>query len=224
MPFRKPLVLAFTLVLLPAPGQAEQDSQPLVAPGHSAHGEVFNEGPRQKAYLMPNTGKVVFPVTTKSEEAQAFFNQGVGQLHGFWYFEAERSFRQVAAIDPECAMAYWGMAMANVNNEKRAKEFIAKATAKKAAVTPRDRAWIEARAAYYAAPDNTDRRKQYIRDIEAIVHDNPTDIEAKAFLALQIWTNGDWMTEKSKRIPIASYKAVDALIDQVFAVEPMHAA
>jgi peroxiredoxin len=194
------------------------------APGHSLHGEAFDEGPRQKAYLMKGMPKVDFPVSTKSSEAQAFFNQGVGQLHGFWYFEAERSFRQVAAIDPECAMAYWGMAMANVNNEKRAKEFIAKAAAKKAAVTPRERAWIEALAAYYAAPDNTDRRKQYVRDIEAIVHDNPTDIEAKAFLALQIWTNGDWMTERSKRVPISSYKAVDALIDQVFAVEPMHAA
>ncbi len=170
------------------------------APGHSLHGEVFDEGPRQKAYLMKGMPKVDFPVCTKSSEAQAFFNQGVGQLHGFWYFEAERSFRQVAAIDPDCAMAYWGMAMANVNNEKRAKEFIAKATAKKDSATPRERAWIEALAAYHAAADNVERRKQYVRDLESIVHDNPQDIEAKAFLALQIWTNGDWMTEKSKRV------------------------
>ena len=210
---------------VPAVSSSKPDaSAPAPAPGHSLHGEAFDEGPRQKAYLMKGMPKVDFPVSTKSTEAQAFFNQGVGQLHGFWYFEAERSFRQVAAIDPECAMAYWGMAMANVNNEKRAKEFIAKATAKKAEATPRERAWIEALAAYCAAADNADRRKQYVRDLEAIVHDNPTDIEAKAFLALQIWTNGDWMTEKSKRVPISSYKAVDALLDQVLAVEPMHAA
>src|SRR5690606_25764383 len=91
--------------------------------GHSAHGEAFNEGPRQRAYLMGGTGKVSFPVTAASKEAQAFIEQGVGQLHGFWYLEAERSFRQAAALEPECAIAYWGMAMANVNNEKRAKEF-----------------------------------------------------------------------------------------------------
>ena len=74
-------------------------------PGHSAHGEVFDEGPRQAAYLMEGTGAVTFPMTTAAPEAQAFFNQGVGQLHGFWYFEAERSFRQVAKLDPNCAMA-----------------------------------------------------------------------------------------------------------------------
>ena len=64
-------------------------------PGHSNHGEAFNKGPRQAAYLMGTTSNVSFPITTNSAEAQAFFNQGVGQLHGFWYLEAERSFRQV---------------------------------------------------------------------------------------------------------------------------------
>src|SRR6185369_17215648 len=74
-------------------------AEPTVLAGHSYHGEVFNEGPRQKAYLMGGTGDVSFPVTTKSPEAQQFFNQGLGQVYGFWYFEAERSFRQVAALD-----------------------------------------------------------------------------------------------------------------------------
>ena len=82
-------------------------------PGHSSHGEAFNEGPRQAAKLIAGTGKVSFIITTKNKEAQAFFNQGIGQMHGFWYFEAERSFRQVSTLDKECAMAFWGMAMAN---------------------------------------------------------------------------------------------------------------
>lgn len=89
--------------------------------GHSYHGEAFNEGPRQSAYLMDGLGRVKFPVTTSKPMAQRFVTQGVAQLHGFWYFEAERSFRQAAAIDAECAMAYWGMAMANKGNSKRAK-------------------------------------------------------------------------------------------------------
>src|SRR4026207_13708 len=96
--------------------------------GHSLHGEAFNEGPRQAAYLMDGMPKIDFPAATQSKEAQAFFNQGIGQLHGFWYFEAERSFRQAAMLDTNCAMAYWGMAMANVGNAKRAKPFIEKAT------------------------------------------------------------------------------------------------
>ena len=43
--------------------------------------------------------------TSKVPEAQKFFNQGVGQLHGFWYYEAERSFRQVAGLDPDLTAA-----------------------------------------------------------------------------------------------------------------------
>src|SRR5512142_526945 len=63
----------------------------ILTPGHSAHGEAFNEGPRQRAYLMKGIFRVHFPVTTKSSLAQKYFEQGVVQLHGFWYFEAERS-------------------------------------------------------------------------------------------------------------------------------------
>ena len=83
------------------------------------HGEAFDEGPRQSAVLMPGTGKVSIKITSSDPKAQAFFNQGLGQLHGFWYFEAERSFRQVAALDTNCPMAFWGVAMANLNNERR---------------------------------------------------------------------------------------------------------
>ena len=69
-------------------------------PGHSVHGEAFDAGPRQAAVLIPGCGKINFLITSNNTEAQAFFNQGVGQLHGFWYYEAERSFRQVAMLDP----------------------------------------------------------------------------------------------------------------------------
>src|ERR1700712_4547294 len=122
--------------IAPAPG-------PL--PGHSSHGETFDEGPRHAAYLMGTTGSVSFPITTASPDAQKFFNQGIGQLHGFWFLEAERSFRQAAALDPQCAMAYWGMAMANLNNGSRAKGFIAEAVKQKgqANLSPREVGWID---------------------------------------------------------------------------------
>ena len=97
------------------------------AAGHSTHGEAFNEGPRQQAVLMDGLPRLKFEITTSKPLAQRFFLQGIAQLHGFWYWEAERSFRQAAAYDPGCAMAYWGMAMANVNNDKRAKAFLVNA-------------------------------------------------------------------------------------------------
>src|SRR5271166_1039484 len=48
-------------------------------------------------------------------DVQADFNRGVALLHSFWLDEAERMFRKVAAADPECAMAEWGIAMADLN-------------------------------------------------------------------------------------------------------------
>src|SRR5215469_6847399 len=125
-------LIAMAFASGPSRSVAAETAKPETPAGHSLHGEVFNEGPRQKAYLMGNTGNVTLKITTKSSEAQKFFDQGLGQLHGFWYFEAERSFRQAAAIDPDCAMAYWGMAVANINNAERAKGFIKKAVERKA--------------------------------------------------------------------------------------------
>src|SRR5688500_4247203 len=135
------------LVCLALPGLASAADE--VLKGHSYHVEAIDQGPRQAAYLMQGMGNVSFAVTTRDQQAQKFFNQGVAQLHGFWYFEAERSFRQAAAIDPDCAMAYWGMAMANVNNETRAKAFLAEAVKRKEkaggeGLTRCERVWIEA--------------------------------------------------------------------------------
>jgi peroxiredoxin len=191
-------------------------------PGHSQHGEAFNEGPRQAAVLIPGCGKVSFPITTKKPEAQQFFNQGVGQLHGFWYYEAERTFRQVATLDKECAMAFWGMAMANVNNEKRAREFTKKAVALKAKANAHEKLWITTLENFYKEDkidkrDKKQRSLDYIRDLETIVQEHPGDVEAKAFLVWKIWqSNGE--------APITSNQAVDALMDQIFAANPQHPA
>lgn len=195
-----------------------------LAPGHSAHGEVFNHGPRQAAVLIEGTGNVFFEVSTEKPLAQIFFNQGLGQLHGFWDFEAERSFRQVAAIDPDCAMAYWGMAMANYENEKRAKEFIAEAVARKASADARERMWIEALATYYKEndkgemPEKKVRARQLVRNLEAMVAKYPEDVEAKAFLLVQIWRN----TRAGH--PISSHHAIDLIAKEIFEWQPDHPA
>lgn len=190
------------------------------APGHSAHGEVFNEGPRQAAYLMEGTGAVSFPVTTSVPEAQAFFNQGVGQLHGFWYFEAERSFRQVAMLDPNCAMAYWGMTYANIENRSRAAKFIVKAVEKKGSASRREQLFIDALADYFKDDKRKDeeRRKAYVAALEKLLIEFPDDVEAKAFLAVFLWQS------KDKGVPISSYLAMNALLGEIFAKQPMHPA
>jgi peroxiredoxin/tetratricopeptide (TPR) repeat protein len=210
------LCCILTLGLLPCLLRADDASVPA---GHSMHGEAFNEGPRQQAYLMGGTGKVNLTITTKHPQVQAFFNQGLGQLHGFWYFEAERSFRQAALLDPECAMAYWGMAMANVNTVKRAKGFITKAKDLKAKASPREQRWIDAYALYWlGTKSEKDRRQELANNLEDLSYDFPEELEAKAFLALHLWDSS------GKGLAIVSRQTIDALLGEVFAAEPMHPA
>ena len=191
-------------------------SGPAPTHGHSVLGEAFNQGPRQHAYLMKGMSSVVFPITTRKPLAQKYFTQGVAQLHGFWYFESERSFRQAAAIDPSCAMAYWGMAMANTNNSNRAKEFIKKAVERSANANSREQMWITALAEYYKP--NTNRKQQdqaYLDRLQAIVKAYPDDLEAKAFFCLYSW-------EMSSSVPIKDYAAVDAMYADILKQNPLH--
>lgn len=194
---------------------ASEKNPAVPAAGHSIHGEVFNEGPRQRAYLMPGQGKVSFPVTTKSKEAQKFIDQGVAQIHSFFYFEAERSFRQASALDPECPMAEWGMAMANVNNPKRAQEFLKEAEkkAQKTTVTRRERLYLDALTALHR--EGGGGEKAHMLGLETIVQEFPDDINARAWLAMVIWQN-------EIRSPISSRQAVDIVIESVLAKDPMH--
>ncbi len=84
------VVAAFLVVHLVAPTGRGGEG---LLPGHSHQGPAFDHGPRHSAYLMGGTGKVHFPVSSKDPRVEKFVEQGIGQMHGFWFVEAERSFR-----------------------------------------------------------------------------------------------------------------------------------
>lgn len=198
------------------PTASATESNPAVpAPGHSVHGEPFNEGPRHSAYLMPGMGKVRFRITTRDPRAQAFVDQGVAQLHSFLYFEAERSFRQAAQLDPGCPMAYWGMAMANVNNARRAREFVKEARKRvnPASTSRREVLYIEALEAFYKDSKNTKANQQgLLRGLETIVQEFPDDIDARAWMVMVAWQAG----------ATGSRQALDVVLDTVLQADPMH--
>lgn len=201
--------------------EEEKEADPLE--GHSFHGEIFNEGPRQAAYLMDGVGEVKFDVTAKNDEARAFFLQGVAQLHGFWYFESERSFRQCAMLDPDCAMAYWGMAMSNRKNTDRAKGFIKEATKRNSKVSKREQAYIKAFSDYINAKtekseDKQKRAEKYITALEGILIDYPDDLEAKAFLCEFFWS------ARRDGLKMRSYVAIDAMLQDILDEAPFHPA
>ena len=188
--------------------------------GHSTHGDSFNEGPRQAGPLMPGMGNAHFEVTTKNAEAQKYFDQGLGQLHGFWYYEAERSFRMVAKLDPDCAMAYCGLALSNLNNERRAGDFMKEAMKRRDKASAREQAWIDAYNAYLGdgAKRTVEKRRALVKALEKMVFEFPDDLEAKAFLVFQLWDNG----QADKSLAVTSYTAVDALAKAVLAKNPQH--
>ena len=144
------------------------------------------------AELMDGYGKVEMTITTKSEEARKFFNQGLALLHSFWFYEADRSFERAAQLDPECAMAQWGIAMAAINDTRR-DAAIARAKELAAKVSDREKLYLAAVEARYQGEKSTVQNngflgasEPYQKMMRKIVALYPADLEAKLFLALSL--------------------------------------
>jgi peroxiredoxin/tetratricopeptide (TPR) repeat protein len=211
--------LACFLPLLAAPAAAQSAGEAAERePGHSARGHAFDEGPRERPVKLDGLGKVHFPITTSVPEVQAWFDQGIALLHSFWYFEAERTFRWCVELDPECAMAYWGMAMSARHDEERFEALIGEAQRRKDGASEREQLYIEAWVGAHAPwlegrfgkdEDGEERDEELIERLERLVVRYPDDIEAKAFTALA-------GLDRGSRI------ASEALIQQILAVDPEH--
>ena len=205
---------------LAAPAQDTVPTDKKAAFGHSMLGDAFNDVPRQRAYLMKGMPNVDFPITTKVRDAQKFFNQGIGQMHGYWYLEAARSFRKVVELDPASPMGYWGLALDYLDNENKSKEFIAKAVERESRAGERELLWIRSLADYINAShkggewDKT-RKLALITAWQNIVSHYPDDIEAKAFLAHE-YLNDQYLDPKRNR------EQIDTLMKQVLAANPQH--
>jgi len=180
------LVLACCFSIL---GSAIAQAQGNTAVCHTPNATKASSKP---ATLVEGYGKVHMPVTTKSVEAQNYFDQGLALLHSFWGYEADRSFERAAQLDPECAMAQWGIAMAAVN-EARRDAAIKRARELSERVSERERLYIAAVEARYQGEKSSvqnngflgasDKYQQAMRKIVAFY---PDDLDAKCFLALAL--------------------------------------
>lgn len=208
------IIVALSLLKSGALAQQPAPSSSAIANlGHSKHGSAFDEGPRQQAKLVSGLGSVHFPITTSNPLAQRFFDQGINYLYSFEYFEAERSFRQAVMLDPDCAMAYWGLAE---SNEDRSKEFLKLAQARRSKVTDREQRYIDAKAIELA--DTKDEKKQkgdYVHALEQLTMLYPEDLEAKVKLA---WAMPRESEKSSHRM------GIDALLREVISKNPKHPA
>ena len=118
------------------------------------------------APLFEGMGRHHRTVTTGSKTAQRYFNQGLTLCYAFNHTEAIRSFRGALQADPDCAMAWWGIAFASgphVNrpmtpeDNERAWNALTNALALKPEAAPVERAFIDAMATRYVAGFQEDR-------------------------------------------------------------------
>jgi len=177
------------------------------------------------ARLVDGYGKVHMPIATKSEEAQKFFDQGLALLHSFWFYEADRSFERAAQLDPECAMAQWGIAMAAVN-EKRRDEAVKRAKELAAKASERERLYVDAVEARYQGERATIQNngflgasETYQKAMRKIVAFYPDDLEAKLFLALALMSG----YERDGAPKPGTVEAI-ALLQVTLAKDPKHLA
>ncbi|MBL7845246.1 MAG: hypothetical protein JNK44_15385 [Cyclobacteriaceae bacterium] len=159
---------------------------------------------RQIAPLLENLGTYGMKVSTDNERAQKFFNQGINLYYGFNHFEAFRSFKEVARLDPDCAMAYWGQALSlgpniNLPMDPADTETVYKAVQKSLALldkaSPKERALINALAKRYTAEALEDRKpldEAYSNAMEAVVNQYPDDLDVLTLYAESLMDLHPW--------------------------------
>jgi len=156
---------------------------------HDAHGGG--------ALSAEQVGTVDFQ-TSCAPAVKADMNRAVALLHSFWFPEARQDFEAIAAKDPSCAMAHWGVALTYWGNPfggLRTPETIAtgKAAIEKAQATGtptrREKGYIDAVAGLFSSADVTTQRARvvaYEATMGQIAKDNPGDTEARIFWALSV--------------------------------------
>jgi tetratricopeptide (TPR) repeat protein len=199
--FLRLAIVSFSLSTWVAPAAA--------APCHDEHDDrALAADPRTAtepiAPVIEGLGRHHHPVTTRSERAQLFFDQGLKLTYGFNHQEALRSFKEAARLDPDCAMAYWGWALVlgpNLNLPMephvvpQAHEAIQLALARKDRVSAQERGYIEALARRYVDDPEADRAPldaAYAGAMGALHRAWPEDTDAATLYAAALMEQSPW--------------------------------
>ena len=186
-----------------------------------------DEGHHHEDLTPDQLGTVHFPVSC-AEGVQKPFERGVALLHSFWYEEAQKEFEDIAHQDPQCAMAYWGIAMSRWHQLwdppkadliKSVNEQFAKSANLKVP-TEREGDYLAAIKVFYSGSEKLDHQKRaeaYSRAMEQMYTKYPDDREAAAFYALSLLAS-----EPDNDTTFANRKRAAEVLEKLFAVEPNH--
>ena len=185
--------------------------------------------------LFDGLGGLSRKVTTGSPEAQRYFDQGLAFMYAFNHDEAIRAFRRAGELDPKCAMAFWGVAIANgphINNpvvpEDRAKaawKALGQAKALAPGASPVEQSLIQALAARYADPQPEDRKpleQAYADAMRRTWAAYPKDADVGALFAESLADLRPWDLWTPDGKPQPGTQELVATLESVLALDPKH--
>ncbi|HET9325706.1 MAG TPA: hypothetical protein VFQ05_02930 [Candidatus Eisenbacteria bacterium] len=161
---------------------------------HAQHGHTPSTA-TAPAPALTGVGGIRHPVSTRNAEAQRYFDQGLNLSFAFNHDEAFRAFQRASQLDPQLAMATWGMALVlgpNINlpidepRSKQAYELVQKAVKQAAKAPESEKAYVQALAKRYAADPKADRAKLDVAYKEAmgeLSRRYPDDLDAATLYA-----------------------------------------
>jgi hypothetical protein len=195
---------------------------------------------RAGAPLFEGLGTHQHAITTKDPNAQRYFNQGLILAFAFNHAEAVRSFKAAQRLDDDCAMCFWGEALAtgpNINVTSKGKVIMSelesvaayaalqKAIERKDKVSQPERDYIDALAARYGADPKADRTEfdlAYAKAMSALAKKYPDDLDASALSAEALMNTMPWNYWSEKGEPKPATQEVLALLEAALAKDPDH--
>lgn len=171
-------------------------------------------------------GELKFSLSCNYETRETF-DLAVALLHSFQYTEAEKAFVKVIDTDPNCPMAYWGVAMSiyhaawfpptETDLIKGAKVL---AIAKELSMDEKQRDYIDAIDIYYTdweQLDHKSRAKEFELKMEALSLKYPEDVEASIFYTLALYSTRDRVGKE-----YVNEEKAGKILESLFADNPNH--
>ena len=187
------------------------------APGHSLHGEAFNDGPRQHAYLMAGQGKVHFPVDDQQARSPGVHRPGSRPAPYLLLLRVGAVVPRGRQARPVVCHGLLGHGHVEREQPQAGPRVSSRRLASaRRTISRRETLYLDALEAFFKETGNDkERRQNLLLGLETIVQEFPDDLDARAWLAMVTWQNSD-------KDGIGSRQAVDGLIETVLEQEPMH--
>jgi tetratricopeptide (TPR) repeat protein len=192
-------------------------------------------GPKEApAVLLKGLSDLHHPVSTKNAEAQAFFDQGLRLLYAFNHDEAKRSFQRAAELDPNLAMAHWGIALAvgpnynvdaDVEQRKLAYQAIQQAIKLNSKASEPEKGYINALAQRYAEDPKADKTKlglAYKNAMGVLSKRYPDDLDAATLYAESAMNLRPWDLWSLEGKPREGTEEIVSVLESVLRRNPDH--